>query len=430
MLRSALRKGTKVAGAGLTAAAGCGIYLYKTDEGYERAFKAYGTMVPVVLNYRLLEAKDKLVGTSEDEWRLLDEFYAERTVAKLGEMGGVYVKYCQTCAGFHNTFSEIWINQFRKLEDKVPPRPVETIYETIREETGKEPGEIFEEFDPVPLGSASIGQVHKAKLRRDGQTVAVKVQYGDAEKLFQEDVHTIRSFCTTFAPEHVVTLDAVEKQNALEMDYQLEAENLKDVGNNMKKHGLMPREVVIPQPYLELTTRKMLVMEYLDGRKLSDGLKDYFADWAVKHGTTLEELEEEARRKIKEEGIPPKYNGPSSLTISLYRQSLRLYNLLAKSGVALYNGTLGWISRPLHYPEPKKVPPNIPRIIDTLMRVHGYQLLADGTFNCDPHGMYLLEYPLFPSLIVLIFTLSMQVETFCCCQMADWVSLITVPQNV
>ncbi|CAB9510773.1 aarF domain-containing protein kinase 1 [Seminavis robusta] len=393
MLRTAAKIGTRVAGAGLAAGTGYGFYLYETDEGSERMIKVYWTMVPVVMNYRLLEAKHKLVGTSDEEWVALDDHYAKRTVDKLGSMQGTYVKYCQTAAGFHNMFSEVWIHEFRKLENQVPPRPVETVYETIRKETGKEVEDLFSYFDPVPLGSASIGQVHKAVLKGTGRTVAVKVQYDDAEKLFREDMHTIRNFCNSFAPEHMVTLGALEKQNALEMDYQLEAENLKDVAHNMRKHGLMPREVVVPQPFPELTTRRMLIMEYLQGPKLGDGLRDFFADWATQNGTTLEALEAEARHRIEEEGIPDKYEGESALTISMYRKALQAYNLLVKSSVALYNGSLGWITAPMDCPDPRKIPPNIPRIVDTMMRVHGYQLLADGIFNGDPHGGNFLLLP-------------------------------------
>lgn len=152
MLRSAAKIGAKISGAGVVAGVGYGAYLYETDEGSERAIRAYSTMVPVVLHYRLAEAKDKLMGTTDEEWEILDDFYAERTVEKLGELNGVYVKYCQTAAGFHNTFSEKWIEQFRKLESDVPPQPVETVYETIRKETGKEVEDTFSSFDPVPLG--------------------------------------------------------------------------------------------------------------------------------------------------------------------------------------------------------------------------------------------------------------------------------------
>lgn len=241
--------------------------------------------------------------------------------------------------------------------------------------------------------SASIGQVHKAVLKSTGQTVAVKVQYPDAEHTFQDDMHTIRSFCETFAPEHCVSLGALEQQNKLEIDYHLEAENLREISQNMKRHGLMPQEVVVPQPFADLTTRRMLVMEYLEGPKLIDGLKEYFATWATQNGTTLEQIETEARRKIEEEGIPAKYEGPSAWKIALYRTACQSYNLLTKSSVGIYNGSLGWIVKPLAYPEPRKVPPNIPRIMDTLMRVHGYQMLADGVFNADPHGGNFLLLP-------------------------------------
>lgn len=397
MLRSAARLGAKVTGAGLAAGTAYGTYLYETDEGSERAIRAYATMVPVVLNYRLMEAKDKLVGTNDDEWSALDDFYAARTVQTLGELNGVYVKYCQTAAGFHNTFSETWIHEFRKLESDVPPRPIETVYETIRKETGgQEVEDIFSSFDPVPLGSASIGQVHLAVLKSTGQTVAVKVQHDDAEHIFQDDMKTIRSFCERFAPEHIVSLSALEKQNQLEIDYHAEAQNLIEIASNMKQHGFLPSEVAVPQPFPELTTKRMLVMEYLEGPKLIDGLKEYFAAWAIQNGTTLESLEAEARQTIETEGIPAKYEGPSAFKIALYRKTFQAYNLLAHSSVALYNGTVGKIRGVKHhlpYPEPQKVPPNIPRIMDTLMRVHGYQMLADGVFNADPHGGNFLLLP-------------------------------------
>ena len=158
MLRSWVHVGTRLTGAGLVVGSGYGWYLYETDEGSARAMQVYATCVPAVLAYRMLEAKDKLMGTTNQEWEALDQYYAKRTVEKLGAMQGTYVKYCQTAAGFHNTFSEIWIHEFRKLENQVPPRPVETVYETIRKETGRDVEEIFSYFDPVPLGSASIGQ--------------------------------------------------------------------------------------------------------------------------------------------------------------------------------------------------------------------------------------------------------------------------------
>ena len=121
------------------------------------------------------------------------------------------IKYGQTAAGFTNTFGPSWIREFRKLESQVPPRSFQQVLQSIEQETGKPWKETFCTIEHVPLGSASIGQVHRAQLL-DGREVAVKVQYPEAQALFQKDIHTIRSFCERFAPEHMVLLEAIEKQ--------------------------------------------------------------------------------------------------------------------------------------------------------------------------------------------------------------------------
>jgi aarF domain-containing kinase len=238
--------------------------------------------------------------------------------------------------------------------------------------------ETFAFFDPIPLGSASIGQVHRAILKDGTREVAVKVQYPEAQHLFRKDITTIRAFCEALAPEHVVILDALEKQNASELDYQNEANNLLEVAANMKRHGFR-REVTVPAPIPELTTRRMLIMELLPGPKLIDGVRAYFSIWAEQNDTTLHDLEKEARQRIEKEGIP-KYSGPSAFSVDAYRHYLALRNSIVNLGIATYNGTAGWIKPSLKYYDPS-LPPNIPIIVDTLMRVHGYQLLADGVFN-------------------------------------------------
>ena len=208
-----MRIAVKASGAAITGCFGYGYYLLETDEGAKRAFKAYNILIPVVLHYRFAE---KFRNMSEDDWADLDERYAVSTVSELGKLQGMYCKYCQSAAGFTNTFSTAWVNEFRKLESNVPPRPVEAVYKTIEEETGAPVEKTFKYFDPIPLGSASIGQVHKAILH-DGREVAVKVQYAEAQELFQNDVHIIRSFCERFAPEHIVLLEAIEKSNKEEV---------------------------------------------------------------------------------------------------------------------------------------------------------------------------------------------------------------------
>ncbi|KAG7344246.1 ABC1 family-domain containing protein [Nitzschia inconspicua] len=391
MIRTACQGIVRASGACLLGGGLYGTFLYQTDDGFRRAIQAYQTVIPVALHYRYLEWIDATIGTTQDDWEKLDERYAVPTVSKLGQLQGMYCKYCQTAAGWNNTFGEAWIREFRKLENEVPPRDIKAVYQTVEEETGKPVHETFASFDPIPLGSASIGQVHRATLL-DGREVAVKVQYAEAQALFQHDIHTIRSICEKLAPEHIVLLEAIEKQNAAELDYRNEANNLQEIHQNMRQHGFHPREVVAPQALKELSTARMLVMDLLPGPKLVDGMRNYASQWAQDHGTTLHDLEVAARERIETDGIPSKYNGPSAWQISLYRCYLRLKDRALNVVSATYNGTLGWFTHPMSYHN-STLPPNAPRIIDTLMRVHGTQLLVDGVFNADPNGGNFLLMP-------------------------------------
>jgi len=392
MLRTA-RNGS--AAALITGLAGYSGYLYSNDEGTRRGMKAYGMMIPVVFKYRFLEAQKRIRDVSEEEWLALDNKYAAPVVERLGELQGMYTKYGQTCAGLTNTFSETWIKELRKLEDKVPPRSADVVIKTIETETGKPLSETFVEFDHTPLGSASIGQVHRAVLRSNGQEVAVKVQYPESEATFRSDIVAIRGFCSYLAPEHIVTMSALEKQNAAEIDYTNEASNLTQVSQNMIQAGFQPREAVVPRAIPSISTKRMLVMELLPGPKLNDGVRSYYSSWAKQNGTTLEKLEADAKRKIEEEGIPAKYDGPTAEQLERYRQFLQKKNTILNAGIVFYNYTVGLLPtvKRIDYRQLSEMPPNTPRIVDTLMRVHGHQLLKNGLFNADPHGGNFLLMP-------------------------------------
>jgi predicted unusual protein kinase regulating ubiquinone biosynthesis (AarF/ABC1/UbiB family) len=271
-----LRRAAKGAGACCVVAVLPAAYLlHGADEGTTRALSMYAAFGPVVVHYRLVEARQKWSGLSREaasaEWQAMDSRYAVATVKRLGEMQGMYVKYGQTAAGFTDTFSKTWIAEFRKLEDQVPARSSAVVFRTIEEETGRPWTELFSEFDETPLGAASIGQVHRARLRSNGAEVAVKVQYPEVRQLFRTDMAAIRSFLGFASPKHLFTIGQLEKQLGPECDYLQEARNLDEVADNMTKHGFMPREVVVPRPVGGISTSRMLVMELLPGLKLSEG---------------------------------------------------------------------------------------------------------------------------------------------------------------
>jgi len=404
-MSSLARIGAKAAGTILAGGLGGTSYLYATDEGMKRSVQAYTTFAPVIIHYRATELKDKYaIAVSDEEWEALDEKYAQPTVEKLGQLQGMYSKYGQTAAGLSNTLGDAWIRELRTLENEIPPRPLQVVQQTIEEETKKPLEETFSEFQAKPMGSASIGQVHKATLRSTGEQVAVKVQYPEAQVLFTKDIHAIRFLCEWFAPEQVCTLEALENQNKAELDYTNEAQNLQEIGDNMKKHGFQPSECLVPQPFPEFTTKRMLVMELLPGPKLIDGMRKYYAEYAKKQGTTLKRMETQMKRKMEKEGIPDRYDGPSASQIASYQRLMKFRDGLVNTLViGSYNNLVAPIVKLFKWNKPDadgkvdylrtSIPPNTPRIIDTLMRVHGTQLLVDGLFNADPHGGNFLLLP-------------------------------------
>ena len=86
------------------------------------------------------------------------------------------------------------------------------VSDVLKAELNKDFDEVFEEFQYEPIGVASIGQVHRARLRGSGKQVAVKLQLPDMERRFRADVSTIRMFCRLATPQFVPTFDEVERQ--------------------------------------------------------------------------------------------------------------------------------------------------------------------------------------------------------------------------
>ena len=114
----------------------------------------------------------------------------------------------------------------KTLQNDVPFQPADYVKSLITEQLGVECDKIFSEIDEIPLGSASIGQVHRAVLADSGREVVVKVQYPNVEDTFRWDMSTIMDFCKLAQPIHVPFLRECEKQFMTEFDYRLEAQNL------------------------------------------------------------------------------------------------------------------------------------------------------------------------------------------------------------
>ncbi|UIZ24789.1 hypothetical protein KXD40_006740 [Peronospora effusa] len=385
---------------GSTAAGATGItYAMHSDEGFNRSLYFWRKAFPIYLHYRAAQLyMDHLKLPEEEqniEYEKLHEKYAPEVFDIVLKLKGFYVKLAQTGSTRPDVLPKQYLDRAAKLQDDAPSKPVEEICAIIEKSYGKPMDQLFQFIDPKPLGAASIGQAHRAVLL-DGQEVAVKVQHPDAETFFRWDIKTIQDFCRYFQPVHLPFLVEVEKQFMTEFNYIEEAKNLALVKKNIAESPYA-KKVAIPEPKLELCTKEVLVMEFLKGRKLLDGIQDHFEAIAADKGVTVEFLKQDQERKDKERearGLDIE-TGPSSSQLHLYGLTLGAKRLVRRIGRVSYDYTLGFIA-PRKWKQREDEQHqllNLPEILKLVMDVHGYEIFVNGSFNGDPHpgNILLLE---------------------------------------
>ena len=186
-------------------------------------------------------------------------------------LGGAYIKLGQLLSLRPDLVPMDYCKEFEKLQDQVPAFPFSQVKKIVEEELGKPLSEIFSHFEEKPIGSASIGQVHRAKLK-DGKEVVVKVQRPDIQELFHEDIdilyYLFGKLDKYYHYEHfspLMILDEFERYTKKELDYCFEKRNLTRFGDNFKHSSF----IKVPKAYDAYSTSSILTMEYLKGEKLS-----------------------------------------------------------------------------------------------------------------------------------------------------------------
>lgn len=178
-----------------------------------------------------------------------------------------------------------YIQLFSTVQDSIPPWPIERVENIARnsllEEHGLDYDKVFAGMQEIPLGSASIGQVHCATLKDAheeivGKKVAIKVMHPDAKCRFAHDFSVFRWLCRVALPGWKPILDELHKQIMTEFDYRNEAASLEQVRSNMEasRYG---KKIHVPQPITSLCTQHVLVMELLEGKKLVESMQDKLA---------------------------------------------------------------------------------------------------------------------------------------------------------
>jgi predicted unusual protein kinase regulating ubiquinone biosynthesis (AarF/ABC1/UbiB family) len=183
-----------------------------------------------------------------------------------------------------------YVELFASVQDSIPQWPIEhakaIVEETLKSEHGLAFEDVFESIDPLALGCASIGQVHRAVLKDEwvnsdakysgGKEVAVKIMHPDARQRFTYDFQVFKWLTRVAMPGWRPLVDELERRLMIEFDYHNEAAALARVRENIDKSPYR-RRVRIPQPYQSLCCKHLLVMELLDGKKLTDAIEDKVA---------------------------------------------------------------------------------------------------------------------------------------------------------
>jgi len=262
--------------------------------GVVRFARAGVAVGKIAFDYRSSLFSDKAASLAKADYETVKGECHQRsaeTLLKLCETnGGVFIKVGQHIGALDYLLPEEYVNTMKVLHSRAPQMPLEDIYEVVREELGQEPTSIFSDFDPDPLGSASLAQVHRARLP-SGEEVAVKVQHKYVKRHSLVDIWTcdflVRMVKAAFPQfEFMWLADEMKKNLPLELCFTQEARNAEKVARIFKDCPWLK----VPRIYWPFTTDRVLVMEYCPGGHVND------VDWLRSQGIDTHDVS----RKIGE----------------------------------------------------------------------------------------------------------------------------------
>ncbi len=189
----------------------------------------------------------------------------------LEDLGPTFVKIGQIMSSRQDMFSERYCHELIKLRDNVSPMSMSVVRQVIEDEYGDSLENVFKEFHEIPLGSASIAQVHKATLM-DGEEIVVKIQRPHIYEMMERDISLVRRAIKLLRLNEVlgsvvdlnIVLDEFWHTAKEEMDFLNEAEFAK----RFSKLNESIRYIGAPEIKTEYSTSKVLVMEYIDGLQI------------------------------------------------------------------------------------------------------------------------------------------------------------------
>lgn len=219
---------------------------------------------------------------AQKEKAFLDETVPSRIRKVLEELGPAYIKLGQMLSTRPDLVGIEIAGELQKLRDETPATPFEEIKALIEEELDSPLDEIFEHFDEMPLGSASIGQVYRGELKNTGEEVAIKVLKPNSREIIESDVKIMKFLAGRIDKYISVTrtynlpaiISEFERSIFKEINFLEEAMNLQKLGKNFRGVNY----IKIPDVYLDYCTEQVITMELIHGVKLTDLFKGDYPD--------------------------------------------------------------------------------------------------------------------------------------------------------
>lgn len=204
------------------------------------------------------------------DWNLQHQRGANHILDTASSLGGALIKACQFASTRPDLLPLAYIQTLSHLQDRMPPYPWPEIEAAIANELGRSPSEVFARIDKEPVAAASIAQVHRAQLR-DGREVAIKVQYPEIAGLINADLTVLQRVASAIArvtPKIQLQpiVDYLKGTLPMELDFNHEATCMIDLRAALAHRS----DVLIPEVFKQWSSRRIIVMEYVEGIKITN----------------------------------------------------------------------------------------------------------------------------------------------------------------
>jgi ubiquinone biosynthesis protein len=246
--------------------------LFAAQQRIERARRVGVTVGRVYLGLKTNQVLARGLPRSSMK-RLWSRFHrdsAETVYDAAIDLQGLILKSCQYIGARADLMPREWTEVLGRLQDRVPPRDMRTVRRVVESELERSLEGVFRRFDPRPIASASLAQVHEAVLR-DGRRVAVKVQYPDIADLVHRDLANLRALFRAIDWlegdfDLTALVDEMSHTVPRELDFVSEADHAERAAAIFAGRD----DIHVPAIDRKLSTRRVLVMEFIDGIKITD----------------------------------------------------------------------------------------------------------------------------------------------------------------